>query len=145
MKRLIAMGIAASVFLMPVVVSLAQEEGKAKAGGEKRKGGELKELTLTGKVTKEEKKEGEKTRTVYTLTTADGVKVRLPTPKPAKEGEQAINLNDFVDQDVTVVGKGNESEKEGKKSIHLVTITKIEKAAAAGGGAAAPAAPAEAK
>ena len=44
-----------------------------------------------------------------------------------------IKLDDFVDQDVTLVGKGTQTEKDGKKRISIKTITSITKG---GGGEA---------
>jgi len=84
----------------------------------------LQELTLEGKITKTEKKG----KASYVLTTADGAKVSLKTPKAKKGAEApAINLEDYVDADVTLVGQGSQSEKKGKKQISLKTITSITK------------------
>ena len=97
----------------------APKAGKAKAV--------LKELTLTGTVSKVEKKgRGGKATAAYVLTDAAGNKITLPQPK----GQDAANLADFIDKNVTVVGKGTETKRGEKTSIRLSRIVSIE---AAGG------------
>lgn len=109
---------------------------------EKKERKPLEEMTITGTITKIEKKgKGDKVSIRYVLTDETGNKIRLPKPrkprkKKGKEGEaapeaapDAINLADFVDAKVTVVGQGYTKEKKGKKSIYLKKIVKIDKAA----------------
>ena len=138
MKRLLAMSAAVLVALSSAVCvrAQAQEPGGGKAKVEKEKPA-LTDMTLTGKVTKEEKqgKEG-KTIIRYILTDTAGNTVMLPGGgKHGKhhEGEQAVsvNLEEFVNKDVTIVGKGFQKEKEGKKMTRLVEITKIDAVATA--------------
>lgn len=138
MKRIISMmAIAAVVATVPMV--FAEDEGAAVEAKAKP---ELKELTLSGKVTaKESKNKAGESKAYYILTTTDGVAVKLPVPK-AKEGAEAINLASFVNADVEVVAKGMEMEKAGKKRITIKEIVSINKAE---GAAEAPAAEAEAE
>jgi hypothetical protein len=140
-----------------VMAGIAMAEGDApKAGGEgvkaeghkggahkafKAAGGEAaveaKEMTLTGKVTKDEMKDGEKTRAVYNLVQDNGEKVRLPGPRHAAKGgddaaaKPAINLDDFVGQAVKIVAMGGERKGEGKVRIWIKEIKSIEKVPAA--------------
>ena len=129
MKYIVALTVA-GLRLMPAVSSMAQEaqeEGILKAKPE------VKELTLTGKISKEVKTVGEETKVAYFLTDADGSKISLPKPKPpkAKEGAVevpvAINLDEFVGQQVNLIGKGTEIESKGKKDINIKEITSIKK------------------
>lgn len=134
MKRLLAISTAVLVALSSAVYVRAQtnepQGGKAKYEKEKPT---LTDMTVTGKVTKEEKqgKEG-KTFIHYILTDSAGNKVVLREEggKHGKhrEGSQAasFNLEEFVNKDVTIVGKGFQKEKEGKKMTRLVEITKID-------------------
>lgn len=51
-----------------------------------------------------------------------------------QEGEEAapkVDLKQYVGQEVTVVGKGFERERDGKKYRHIVEITQVEAVAAA--------------
>ncbi len=92
----------------------------------------LEDLTLTGTLTKTERegKDG-KTRVTYTLTDAQGAKIRVPPPRAprVKKGEEApppaIDLEDFVDQEVVVEGKGRVTERGGKKSVRLQSVTSV--------------------
>lgn len=99
----------------------------------------MEEMTISGTITKTEKKSKKgDVRVRYLLTDDAGNKIFLPTPrkprkKKGKKGEAApeaatINFEDFVDAKVTVVGKGYTKEKKGKKYIHLKKIDKIDKA-----------------
>lgn len=87
----------------------------------------LKEITLTGIITKVEKKRGEKTTVTYVLTDEAGTKVTLPKPEAPEEGEEAINLDEYVDAKVKLVGKGTERVRGKKKTIRLSRIVSIEK------------------
>ena len=133
MKRLFAVSTAALVALSSAVYVSAQtnEPAGGKAIGEKEKPA-LADMTVTGKVTKEEKqgKEG-KTMVRYILTDTAGNTVMLPgggKHGKHRQDEQAItvNLEEYVNKDVTIVGKGFQKEKEGKKMTRLVEITKID-------------------
>lgn len=133
---------------------MAAPKKKAKrAPKQKRPAAAMQEMTLTGTISKMEKKgKGDKVSVSYILTDAEGTKIRLPVPRAPKKkkgGEAApavINLADFVDQQVKVVGMGRETKRGDKKSIQLRTITTVEKLEtpaavagddAAGGGEAA--------
>ena len=135
MKRYVSMLVAVGFILGPAML-MAQEkkEHKEKAAGEKAAKVEapLQDLTLTGKITKEEKagKEGKAAKVTYTLTTTDGVAYVLPEAKKAKEGAAAIKLDDNLNADVKVVAKGREMDKDGKKIVHVVEIVSIEKVVA---------------
>lgn len=123
-------------FTMFVIVSLisagitfitfGEEEAKAPKKREaKAPPPALSELTLTCKVDKTEKKTGEKSVTLYTLTDAEGNVINLP---PSKDNPPKYNLNDFIGKNVKVVGQGltRENKKTNKKEIVLKTITNIE-------------------
>lgn len=89
----------------------------------------VKEMTLTGVVTKTEKKsKAGKVAVSYILTDAAGNKIALP--KPRAKGEGAINLADFVDKNVTVVAKGTETKRGDKTNIRLSQVISIEAAGA---------------
>lgn len=107
----------AMILALLVVADLSYAASKKK---------ELKDITLTGTITKVEKKIKEKTSVTYVLTDKDGNKVNLPKPK-AKGEEKAINLDDYVDAKVKLVGKGTETVRREKKTIRLSSIVSIEK------------------
>ena len=94
---------------------------------------EMKEMTLTGTIIKQEIK-GKKDQVVvaYSLTTGEGVTIKLPTAKSSLKSE------DFVGSKVKLTGMGTEKEgHDGKKVTSIQKITNIVKAVEA-----APAAPA---
>lgn len=91
---------------------------------------DLTDMTVTGKITMEEKdgRDGKK-RPVYTLTDAAGAKVMLSTGgrgKPGAEAPVTVKLEDYVGKDVTVTGKGFTMDRNGVKTTHITQITKIE-------------------
>ena len=92
----------------------------------------LSNMTLTGKITKEEKQNREgKTMTVYILTDAAGNKVMLPPngkngKSDTDEQTTPVNLAEYVNKEVTITGKGFQMEKDGKKITRLVSISKAE-------------------
>ena len=100
-------------------------------------------MTVTGKVTKEERQGRDgKAMTGFVLTDAAGNKIRLPSGegrmggRVGKEGVDqpaapAVKLDEYVGKDVKIVGKGFERERDGKKVTQLISITKIEVVAAA--------------
>lgn len=145
MKNLLILGL--FVFGLCFVSNVyAEGDAPAEAKAEKKKRAKkptppLEEMTVTGTITKSESKKGEKVRVKYILTDDAGKKITLPKPrKPKKkkgkaaEGEAAeaapaaLNLDDFVDAKVTVVGKGFMKEKKGKKTIFLKQVLKVTKA-----------------
>lgn len=136
MKKIITVLTVAVVMLSPVFSAIVRaEDGAAKAKGDHPRP-ELKDMTVSGKVTKEERagKDG-KTMSHFVLTTADGGKVVLNTRRHAKEGEEKaatpeIKLDEYVGKDVTVTGKGFERERDGKKFTVIVKIDKVDAAAA---------------
>ena len=96
---------------------------------------ELKEFTLTGKISREQtqNKKGEAV-TKYYLEDVTGIKIGLPTPqaKKGKKGqilEPAINLDDYVDASVKLIGKGKQIDRKGKSVIQIHSITSVEKIA----------------
>ena len=131
MKGLVIVLSGAIMMLSPALWMTASAED---AGGEKpkhdRKAPELTDMTVTGKITKEDVKGGKegKTRSEYVLTQTDGAKVILGGRRMA-EKDSKINLEDYVGKDVTVVGKGFAGKRDGNKRI--VEITKIDLVAAA--------------
>ncbi len=114
-------------------LTVCLEASAAKKGG---KGGAQQDITISGTVTQEEmtrkSKDGEKTMTVFMLTTADGAKIKLPKAK----GEDAVDLSEYVDKEVTIVGKGKVMERKGKKQTMLMKIESIEEGADGGAGEA---------
>lgn len=137
MKKLLCL--CAGVLAMSVACMAADQPPVPGAGVEKKHGDrergtrpEMKDLTLTGTVTKQDVKtlKGE-TVPGYVLTTEDGTVVRLP----GRDKDMAAKLDGFVGVKVKVVGSGYMSPD--KKRAGLRSITSIEKA---GDAAAAPAA-----
>ena len=135
MKKLLMCGMIAAVFQFAALCSVVQAQAttncSGKAVGEKEKPA-LADMTLTGKVTKEEK-QSKKGKTIvhYILTDTAGNTVMLPgggKHGKHRKDKQAIsvNLEEYVNKDVTIVGKGFQKEKEGKKITRLVEITKID-------------------
>ena len=138
MKKFFGVVIAVA-FVMVSVSAMAKEKAAPKEKPEK--GGGLVELTLTGKIAKGDA-EGS-----FVLIDADNNKIELPKPKAGKGDEKAINLADFVDQQVTVKAKGMEP-KGDKKVATVKQILSVEKVAAdakPAGDAKAPAAGGEVK
>ncbi len=124
---------------MPVVC--AQDEGAAEEGEKKEKKKKkrpaLKEITLVGTIAKQEKapkKEGGEPVVTYLIEVADGAAVKLPKVKPPKkkagedgEAPAAINLEEYVDAKVTLVGMGMEKKKGDKTITMIKKITSVEK------------------
>ena len=106
------------------VEAKAKAEKKAKVAKAKP---ELKELTLTGKVTKKETVgKNEKKYQYFYLETSDGNKIRLTQKALGKKSK--IKLDDFVNTNVTVRGKGYEKELKNKKTqTYISEITAVEK------------------
>ncbi len=116
--------------------AIGMDDDDGDGGGAKKKPAKkapppLEELTLTGTLSKTERTgKDDKVTVTYTLTDANGAKIRVPQPrKPrAKKGEQApavIDLEDFVDQQVVIEGKGRTTERGGKQSVTLVSVTSV--------------------
>lgn len=145
MKNLIILGLIVFGVCFVNTLNVYAEDGdgpkkEKKAKKAKKEQPQMEEMTITGKITKAEKKgKGDKVSVAYTLTDAAGNKISLPTPKAPKKGKKegeapaaeaaVINLEEFVDANVTLVGKGYSKEAKGKKRIYIKTIEKIEKAA----------------
>ena len=100
----------------------------------------LVDVELTGIVSKNEVKKGEKTYAQYVLTTSEGEKVKLPTPKPPrkkkndkKDGEapkvEAIKLDDCLNVPVKVTAKAIKIKKKDKETIMVKKIVSVEKMA----------------
>jgi len=86
---------------------------------------EVKEMTLTGTISKQETK-GKKDQPVvnYSLATDDGSTVKLPMAKGA------LKIEDFVGVKVKLTGVGGEKVgHDGKKVVFIQKITNIEKVA----------------
>ena len=157
MKRISTILAIIAVVCTPAVSLLhAEDQGGAKAqpGSDQPKPGwkmpPLIEMTVTGKVSKEEHQGKDGTsHPQYVITDAKGNKVSLSSGerKHHGKGEAAetapqpatVKLEDYVGKDVTVTGKGFESTKGETKPTRIVEITKIEAVAAP----AAPEAPAK--
>lgn len=115
----------------------AKAEGKkpgAKKPGEKKPkkpAPELSDITVSGKVAKKETKGKDgKTYKYYSVSTSDGKTVRLT--KSALGKKSKVNLDELVDAEVKVTGKGYEAGKGKKKRIILKKIEKVEKSGDAG-------------
>jgi hypothetical protein len=91
----------------------------------------LKELTLTGILTRSEYKVAGKARTGYVLVTSGGVKLRLPSM--ARGGKNVattpVKLADYVNQNVRLVAMGTEQKKGDKVVVRVKSIKAIEKSA----------------
>lgn len=128
-----------NVFLAVVFASFVVSAGYVMAGEGKGKGeGKVKgdkaavaleDITLTGKISKTEA--GKAGVVHFVLTDAEGNKIKLPKAVSAKggegEGAAVIKLEDFVDAQVEVVGKGRVEEKEGKKVTVLKSVSSVKK------------------
>ena len=123
MKSFVIAGVMAGLVLGSVSAFAGGDKAEAPKGDKPAKEmPALVDMTLTGKVVKEEMakkdKEGNEVKAIkFSLKTADGV-VILPTSK---------DLEAMADKDVTIEGQGY--EKDGKKM--LKKITKVTEAAPA--------------
>ena len=87
---------------------------------------ELTDVNISGKVGKKETKGKDgKIYTYYSVTTEDMGVIRLT--KSALGKKSKVNLDDLVDAEVTIIGKGHKTGKGKKKRIVLKKIEKIEK------------------
>jgi len=134
MKHLLTVVLVAVVLLSPAFVNFARAEDAGagtttceKAVSEKQKPEPI-EMTFTGKITKEERQDKEgKTRAHFILTDAAGTRVMLSGGwKHGDEKAASVNLEEYVNKDVTVTGKGFQRERDGKKWTRMVAITKID-------------------
>ncbi|MDD5678964.1 MAG: hypothetical protein PHW60_13405 [Kiritimatiellae bacterium] len=130
MKRSIIALSAAVILLSSVFCAMAQNEDMPPSpppcGGERPA---LTDMTVTGKVTKAEMQMPDgNTVSRYILTDSTGNTVMLPGKHMGPGGEQiaSVNLQDYLNKDVTIVGKGFQIERDGNKMIHIVVITKID-------------------
>jgi hypothetical protein len=126
MKKVLAMLLAVAFVTVSVSVLAAEKKGHAAGGaeGKDHAAAGLVDLTLTGKIAKGTA-EGS-----FVLVDDNNNKIELPKPK-AKDGEKAISLEEFVDQQVKVTAKGMEA-KGDKKVPTVKQIVSVEKVAAAG-------------
>ncbi len=141
MKILLVAGLAVAVMMGSVASSKAEGDAApavpkvAKAAqADKPAPPPLQELTLTGKVSKEEvanKKTGAN-ETRYFLTDAQGSKTVIPANKPKVDkktgvAEPAINLEQYVGSDVKLIGMGSQTDRRGKVVIAIRSVKSIEK------------------
>ncbi len=152
MKSLFVIGVVGAAILMPTLAAKAEDQGATAAPSQPvvinqvpapnptatippkvKKEVVLQDLTLTGKVTREEvqNKKGAMV-TQYFLNDASGTKIALPTPQASKKDPAAmanlINLGDYVDANVKVAAKGTETvSKKVGKLVNVSTIVSIEK------------------
>lgn len=89
---------------------------------------EMKEMTLTGTISKQDAKQDAKAKDkkpaapVYSLACDDGTTVKLPTAKTT------LKIEDFVGVKVKLTGVGTEKTgHDGKKVTYIQKITNIEK------------------
>jgi hypothetical protein len=129
MKRNIIALPAAVILLSSVFCAMAQSNmppPPPPCGGERPT---LTDMTVTGKVTKAEIQMPDgNTGSCYILTDSVSNTVMLPGKHMGPGGEQAssVNLEEYVDNNVTIVGKGFQMERDGNKTTCLVVITKID-------------------
>ena len=93
----------------------------------------LKEVTLTGNLTKKQMTVAGKLRSVFLLVTASGDKLRLPTVAKAGKGgasAPAIKLADYIGQTVKVVAMASEQKKGDKTVVKVRQVKTVEKIAA---------------
>jgi hypothetical protein len=115
----------------PAPEKAAKVKAEAKPNADKPKADkpqpELKELTLTGKITKKETVgKNEKKYSFFYLETSDGNQIRLSQSALGKKS--TIKLDDFVDANVTVRAKGFEKTLKDKKvQTYIKEIASIEK------------------
>ena len=148
MKKVLFVMVLASFVAAVSVRAEAPAAAPAKAPVVKKDAPVLQDLDLVGKIVQQEKvkknKDGtEAKQTIIALDiAADGIQVALP-PASKKDG---VDPAAFVGKDVKVTAKGTqEVNKQGKKSIRIMKVVKIEAVEAAAAPAAAPvAAPAAA-
>ena len=121
MKRILSL-ICAIVFVSAMVASA---EGEAAAPAPAKEKQELKDITVTGTLIKEEGTNAKGEKTVkYVLNEANGNQLSLPKVKDTKEGKPEIDLASLVGKNVTVVGKG--IEKNGKIMIKkLISVEEV--------------------
>ena len=153
MKNTLVVLTAAVIMCSPALcTSLRAQDAQPKKERAMHEKPALTDMTVTGKVTKEESTRpapaGQEAKPMvhYVLTDKDGNKIGLGGRHEDKEPAQGsiqVNWADYVDKDVTVVGKGFTREHEGKKWTNLVVITKVDVVAPVA--AAAPVAPAATK
>ena len=99
-------------------------KGEAKAG--------VQELTLTGIVAKDEIKVAGRDCSIFVLITPSGVRLHLPVAKAGKKAASApaIQLADYVGQNVKVVAMATAHKKGDKTMVKVKTLKTIEKVAA---------------
>ena len=126
MKKLIIVGL----FLFCLIIVNAE----VKAGKDKRKRTKAKPqlilLTVTGIISKSEEA-GKDGKSIYILTSPSKNIVSLPSLKISKKTKEGaapvINLNDFIDLRVTIVGKGYARLHKGKQKVSIKKIIGIRK------------------
>ena len=126
MHRILSVGMAGCMFLgaaahAQVEMEDMREEPAPKVEKKAKKNRpavELKELVLRGTVAKQEKERKGKKVVTYQLQEQSGLKINLPKAKD-------IDLDEFVDREVTVTGKGTETEHKGKKVVTIKKITEV--------------------
>jgi hypothetical protein len=110
---------------MQVVVNAEEEKPKTEAKPPAKPPAEVKDLELSGVVTKMEVKEGKPP--AYQLKQDNGILVVLPS----KIGAEDAKLDQYVDKSVVVKGKGSTYEKkkangENYTAIRLVKLVSVE-------------------
>ena len=134
--KFIVLAIATLGFATMPITGFAKEKKDDKPTAEKKviakkPAPELETLNVSGKVGKKETKGKDgKTYTYYSVTTEDMGVIRLT--KSALGKKSKVNLDDLVDTEVTIAGKGHKSGKGDKKRFVLKKIEKIEKADSGG-------------
>jgi len=88
-----------------------------------------KEMTLKGVVSTNGVTVAGKKYITFVLVTAAGDKLHLPAPKAGKDATSApaINLADYLGQNVKVVAFGSEKKKGDKTVVRVKTLKTIEK------------------
>ncbi len=105
---------------------------KALAEKPKAESAALKEVTLTGSIKRQEMRIAGQMRAVFTLVSAAGERIHLPSASQVAKATKtsAIQLADYVGQNVKVIALAREQQKGGKTVVKIRTIKSIEKVAA---------------
>lgn len=117
-----------------------KEKKVRKAKKDKEENLPLIEITLTGKITKEEvKNKRGKVKKDFVFTDTAGNKIQLPKQKKKKRKKKqedpkeeepvtkTFNYQDYLDVEIKITGKGTETTDNDKVTITLKTIENIEK------------------
>jgi len=131
MNRSIRMGLAVGLVCAGLTGSvlaeeLAVDDPAPKAEKPAKAPEVVTDVTLSGKIVKEEKagKEGKPAIVSYWLE-SEGEKIAIPQAKAEKDAPAAYDLAALVDQNVNITAQAVVTEKDGKKKIRVKKIATI--------------------